>query len=121
MSDAAKVYTRTGDDGTTGLFYGGRVDKDGAGPSAYGTTDEVVSALGLARAEVDANSELGRLLIRLQRELFVVGAELATAPENRHKLSRWLANSAATTEELRAKLDAFPAASCASDGYCKSR
>lgn len=81
-----KVYTRTGDDGTTGLFFGGRVAKDGVGPSAYGTTDEVVSALGLARAEVDADSEMGSLLIRLQRELFVVGAELATAPDNRHKL-----------------------------------
>ena len=82
-----KVYTRTGDDGTTGLFFGGRVAKDAFGPSAYGTTDEVVSALGLARAECDADSELGVLLIRLQRELFVVGAELATAPENRHKLT----------------------------------
>lgn len=82
-----KVYTRTGDDGTTGLFYGGRTDKDGPGPTAYGTTDEVVSALGLARAELAADSELGTLLIRLQRELFTVGAELATAPENRHKLT----------------------------------
>ena len=81
-----KVYTRTGDDGTTALFYGGRVAKDAVGPRAYGTTDEVVSAFGLARAECDSDSELGRLLIRLQRDLFVVGAELATAPENRHKL-----------------------------------
>ncbi len=82
-----KVYTRTGDDGTTGLFYGGRVPKDDVGPATYGTTDEVVSALGLARAETDPEGELGVLLIRLQRELFVVGAELATAPENRHKLT----------------------------------
>lgn len=81
-----KVYTRTGDDGTTALFYGGRVPKDAVGPTAYGTTDEIVSAFGLARAECDAISELGVLLIRLQRELFVVGAELATAPANRHKL-----------------------------------
>ena len=82
-----KVYTRTGDDGTTALFYGGRVAKDAVGPSAYGTTDEVVSALGLARAECEPSSEIGVLLIRLQRELFVVGAELATAPENRTKLT----------------------------------
>jgi cob(I)alamin adenosyltransferase len=86
VPEPIKVYTRTGDDGTTGLFYGGRVDKDGAGPEAYGTTDEVVSALGLARAECAADSELGALLVRLQRELFVVGAELATAPDNRRKL-----------------------------------
>ncbi len=81
-----KVYTRTGDDGTTGLLYGGRVGKDDAGPEAYGAVDEAVSALGLARAELDPGSELHELLVRLQRELFVVGAELATAPANRHKL-----------------------------------
>jgi cob(I)alamin adenosyltransferase len=82
-----KVYTRKGDDGTTGLLYGGRVAKAGPGPAAYGEVDEAVSALGLARAETEAGSELHELLVRLQRELFVVGAELATAPENRGKLS----------------------------------
>src|SRR5215470_3526801 len=80
------VYTRTGDDGTTGLLYGGRVGKDDTGPGAYGAVDEAVSALGLARAETERGSELDQLLVRLQRELFVVGAELATAPENRTKL-----------------------------------
>src|SRR5215470_925437 len=80
------VYTRTGDDGTTGLLYGGRVGKDDTGPDAYGAVDEAVSALGLARAEAERGSELDELLVRLQRELFVVGAELATAPENRAKL-----------------------------------
>lgn len=92
-----KVYTRTGDDGTTGLFFGGRVDKDGPGPTAYGTTDEVVSALGLARAEADG--ELATMLIALQQDLFVVGAELATAPDNRHKLEpgRYLTTSAMVT------------------------
>jgi len=82
-----KVYTRKGDDGTTGLLYGGRVGKDEVGPEAYGAVDEAVSALGLARAEIDPDSELHELLVRLQRELFVVGAELATAPENRGKLT----------------------------------
>jgi len=81
-----KVYTRTGDDGTTGLLYGGRVGKDEVGPEAYGAVDEAVSALGLARAELDPDTELHELLVQLQRELFVVGAELATAPENRRKL-----------------------------------
>jgi cob(I)alamin adenosyltransferase len=81
-----KVYTRTGDDGTTGLLYSGRVRKDDVGPEAYGDVDEAVSALGLARATTEAGSELHELLVRLQRELFVVGAELATAPENRSKL-----------------------------------
>jgi len=81
-----KVYTRKGDDGTTGLLFGGRAGKDDAGPDAYGAVDEAVSALGLARAATEAGSELATLLIRLQRELFVVGAELATAPTNRSKL-----------------------------------
>lgn len=87
MSDSRRVYTRTGDDGSTALLYGGRVAKSSAGPAAYGAVDEAVSALGLARAEVDRGSELDELLVRLQRELFVVGAELATAPANRRKLS----------------------------------
>jgi cob(I)alamin adenosyltransferase len=83
---ARKVYTRTGDDGTTALLYGGRVGKDTVGPDAYGAVDEAVSALGLARAECERGTELDELLVRLQRDLFVVGAELATAPGNRAKL-----------------------------------
>ncbi len=82
-----KVYTKTGDDGTTGLFFGGRVGKSDIGPSAYGTVDEAVSVLGVARSMCERGSELFNLLIRLQRELFVVGAELATDPANRTKLS----------------------------------
>ncbi len=86
MAKPRRVYTRTGDDGTTALLFGGRVDKESPGPAAYGAVDEAVAALGLARAEVARGSELDELLIRLQRELFVVGAELATAPENRARL-----------------------------------
>lgn len=82
-----KVYTRTGDDGSTGLLYGGRVAKDAPGPVAYGTIDEAVSALGLARGDLERGSELDLLLIRLERELFVAGAELATEPANRSKLA----------------------------------
>jgi len=82
-----QIATRTGDDGTTGLLSGGRAPKDGPGPAAYGTCDEAVSALGLARAETERGGELDTLLIRLQRELFVVGAELATAPEQRDRLT----------------------------------
>jgi len=82
-----KVYTRTGDDGSTRLLYGGRVGKDTPGPASYGAVDEAVSALGLARAEAERGSELDELLIRLERELFVVGAELATTPDERSKLA----------------------------------
>lgn len=71
-----KVYTKRGDDGTTGLLYGGRVAKDDLRTAAYGTVDETVSALGLARAELDG--DLHDQVLTIQRELFVVGAQLAT-------------------------------------------
>jgi cob(I)alamin adenosyltransferase len=81
----SKPYTRTGDTGETGLFYGGRVRKDDAGPEAYGACDEACAALGLVRA-INTDPGLEIVLKKLQRDLFVVGAELATAPENRSKL-----------------------------------
>ena len=81
-----RIYTRKGDTGTTGLLYGGaRVSKADLRTDAYGTTDEAVSALGLARAAL-AGGPLADLVLRLQRELFVVGAELATHPERRGRL-----------------------------------
>ena len=102
MAPARKVYTRTGDDGSTALLFGGRVGKDSLGPRAYGAVDEAVSALGLARAEADREGELDELLTRLQRELFVAGAELATAPENRTKLTPGVS---LVTEEMVAALE----------------
>ncbi len=99
---APKIYTRKGDDGTTGLLFGGRVGKDSSGPDAYGAVDEAVSMLGLARAEVERGSELDELLIRIQRELFVVGAELATEPANRTKLE---AGVSRTTSAMVAALE----------------
>lgn len=81
-----RIYTRTGDDGTTGLLFGGRVRKDSAQPAACGDVDEAQATLGLARSATGAGSELDVILVRLQRELWVLMAELATAPENRHKL-----------------------------------
>lgn len=85
------VATGSGDDGTTGLLYGGRVPKDSLAVEAYGTVDETVAALGLARAELrDAPSEaldgLETLVLRLQRELFVAGAELATGADATDRL-----------------------------------
>ena len=76
-----KIYTRKGDDGTTGLWYGGRVPKYAGRPEAYGSIDEAASALGLARAAAERDGELYRDILRYQQELFVAGAELATAPE----------------------------------------
>ena len=87
-----RLYTGKGDDGTTGLLYGGdRIAKDDARTETYGTIDEAVAALGIARAQLGLKSRLGTLapafgdldqvILRLQRELFVVSAELATNPE----------------------------------------
>lgn len=80
-----RIYTKTGDDGTTGLLYGGRVPKDDPATDAYGTTDEAVAVLGLARSLCDDDA-LAADLLALQRELFVVGADLATNPRERAKL-----------------------------------
>jgi cob(I)alamin adenosyltransferase len=89
---SSAVATRRGDDGTTGLLFGGeRIAKDDLRTETYGTIDEAVAALGLARAQLGVKSRLGALspgfgdlpsvILRLQRELFVAGAELATNPD----------------------------------------
>jgi cob(I)alamin adenosyltransferase len=80
-----KIYTRKGDEGTTSLWYGGRVAKSDSRTEAYGSLDEATSALGLARAACD-DERLRADILRLQTELFVAGAELATAPEARDRL-----------------------------------
>lgn len=80
-----RIWTKTGDDGSTGLLYGGRTSKADLRVEAYGATDEAVAAIGLARAS--ASDGLKAVLLRIQRELFVAGAELATAPDNHRKLS----------------------------------
>jgi cob(I)alamin adenosyltransferase len=88
-----RIYTRKGDAGTTGLLFGGeRVSKASLRTDAYGSTDEAVSALGLARAAIGSATDrtearLAELILRLQRELFVVGAELATHPDRRGRLT----------------------------------
>ena len=83
-----KIYTRKGDDGTTGLYYGGRVRKDDPAPSAYGDVDEAQAAIGVARAEarIDGNVELDARCTTLERDLWVLMADLATAGDNRKKL-----------------------------------
>jgi cob(I)alamin adenosyltransferase len=81
-----RIYTRKGDDGTTGLLYGGRVAKDSALPTAYGSVDETQAVLGLARAEAGAGGELDEVLVHVCRDLWVLMAELATDPSNRHRL-----------------------------------
>ncbi len=72
-----KIYTKTGDTGQTGLFGGGRVSKDSLRVHAYGSVDELNAVLGVARA-IGMNATLDTLLARIQNELFVLGADLAT-------------------------------------------
>jgi cob(I)alamin adenosyltransferase len=105
-----RIYTKKGDDGTTGLLFGGaRVSKADLRTDAYGTTDEAVSALGLARASL-ANTELAGLLLRLQRELFVVGAELATHVEKRARLTNGTSRvTAEMVTWLEGEIDAIEA------------
>jgi cob(I)alamin adenosyltransferase len=115
------VATGRGDDGTTGLLFGGeRVFKDDPRTEAYGAIDEAVAALGLARAELGLKAQYGtlprildrlpELILRFQRELFVVAAQLATAPGavDRQKAgeSRVSAEMVASLDELLAETEA---------------
>ena len=76
-----KIYTKTGDQGDTKLLYGDTVPKDSLAPEAYGSVDELVASLGLIRADEKLPIEIKEILLWIQRELFIVGAELATAKE----------------------------------------
>lgn len=86
-----KVYTRRGDDGTTQLFGEAkeRISKASGRPSAYGEVDEAVAALGVARARAieEGEEELAEIVLGLQRELFVLAAELATPPARWDRLT----------------------------------
>ncbi len=81
-----KLYTKTGDDGTTGLFGGARVAKNSARVEAYGTVDETNAAIGVARA-ARCEPAIDEMLAGVQKDLFVVGAELACVPGRESRLS----------------------------------
>ena len=98
-----KIYTKKGDDGSTSLWYGGRVPKHHGRTKAYGSLDEACSELGVARALCGAeHAELAADILRLQDDLFVVGAELATAPEAAERLEDGVSR---TTEAMVAELE----------------
>ena len=98
-----RIYTKKGDDGTTSLWYGGRVPKHHGRTDAYGSLDEASSQLGLARALCgDGDEELAGDILRLQDDLFVAGAELATAPEAAGRLEDGISR---TTEEMVAWME----------------
>jgi cob(I)alamin adenosyltransferase len=81
-----KLYTKTGDDGTTGLFGGGRVPKASARVEAYGTVDETNAFLGVARA-TGLQPAIDAIVAPIQEDLFTIGAELACVPGKEGKLS----------------------------------
>lgn len=98
-----RIYTKRGDDGTTGLLYGGRIHKSDPAVEAYGTVDEAQAFLGLARCEAGPGSEVDSALVDLERDLWVLMADLATAQEHRHKLEP---GRTLVTEEMVAGLEA---------------
>lgn len=111
----SRVYTGKGDDGSTGLLFGGRVPKDHLLPEAYGTVDEAQASIGLARAATERGGELDQMLVAVEHDLYVLMAELATQPENRAKLvegqtlvgAAMVEGISARTDELAARFE-FP-------------
>ncbi|MGZ8667102.1 MAG: cob(I)yrinic acid a,c-diamide adenosyltransferase [Solirubrobacterales bacterium] len=104
----ARIYTKKGDDGTTSLWYGGRVLKSDARTEAYGSVDEAGSALGVARSICGEHTEVEGDLLRIQNELFVAGAELATAPEAADRLADGISRiTPAMTDDLDAVIDRY--------------
>jgi cob(I)alamin adenosyltransferase len=99
-----KIYTRTGDDGTTGLWGGIRVPKDALRVQAYGTVDECNAAIGVARA-AGLDPALDQLLAEIQDTLFIVGSDLAT-PGEAATIPRVSAEQAAQLEEAIDELEA---------------
>lgn len=104
-----KIYTRKGDDGTTSLWYGGRRAKSDPRIEAYGSIDEAGSALGVARSLCGpADAELATDILRVQNELFVAGAELATAPEASERLDDGVSRvTAAMVADLEPAIDRY--------------
>jgi len=105
----ARIYTKTGDDGTTALLYGGRASKSDDVVEVFGDIDEAVAALGIARAN-GSDQPLADLLLRIQRELFVVAADLAANPRQRHRLEPGKSQvTAEMVDGLEQDIDAFVA------------
>lgn len=98
-----KIYTKTGDGGTTGLFGGARVDKHDPRVEAYGTVDEANAAIGVARAG-GVGASIDEVLARTQDDLFVIGAELASVPGTEDRLKMQLVG-AADIERLERAID----------------
>jgi cob(I)alamin adenosyltransferase len=98
-----KIYTRTGDDGTTGLFGGRRVPKSDARIECYGTVDELNAAVGLVASGAEAS--LAEKLARVQNELFVIGSHLATPHDDTRRLAQVPDLDGSTIARLESEID----------------
>lgn len=100
-----KIYTKTGDDGTTGLYGGGRVSKASARIECYGTVDELNSVIGMTLSR-DCSPECRRYLTTIQHTLFVLGADLATPNDSKASVDRIEEHNATQLEQWIDELDA---------------
>ena len=106
-AEDVKIYTRKGDDGTTGLLFGGRADKDSEAIELNGAVDEAQAALGWARSLCDQGDPMNLQIAGLERDLWILMAEVATQLENREKLEIGRTRvSTAMIEALEAQIDA---------------
>jgi cob(I)alamin adenosyltransferase len=97
-----RLWTGKGDDGTSGLYYGGREPKTSDRFEALGTIDEAQAAIGVARAEAASRPELDAMLVTVERDLWVLMAEVATDDDNRSKL---VADTSLVTGEMVASVE----------------
>jgi len=106
---SVRIYTKKGDDGTTGLWYGGRVSKSHGRPEAYGSIDEAGSALGVARSLCGPDdADLKNDILRIQNELFVAGAELASDPGASDRLEDGVSRiTEAMVDDLDGLIDSY--------------
>ena len=100
-----KIYTRTGDDGTTGLVTGPRRRKDDLRVEAYGTVDETNSCIGLVRPHTAGNAALDAMLERIQNDLFDLGADLATPETDEPPAYEPLRIAQAQVDRLEREID----------------
>jgi cob(I)alamin adenosyltransferase len=101
-----KLYTKTGDEGKTSLFRGGRVLKNNIRIESYGTVDELNAALGVAISEIK-NDELNSLLLEIQHDLFTLGADLATIESSENGTNKIARTDLDMIANLEQSIDKF--------------